>query len=215
MTSVCPAAARETLTPLTSTSLGQVTLTWTAPGDDQHLGRAAAYDVRYSPYPIDATNFVIARRAFMLAPPQAAGTQEYFTIGSLLPLQTYYFAIKSVDDAGNWSGLSNVVQQASAITVSTEDAALPLAFSKPYPNPARARSRMELSMPVFAEVRIDVFDVGGRRVRTLFAGTMEPGRKSIEWNLDDATGRRVSPGIYLVQARLGSEEFRRRIVVTR
>ncbi len=86
-----------------------ITLAWTAPGDDGTVGTAAQYDIRYATTSINGSNFASATPATGVAAPQAAGTPETHTVGSLQPNTTYYFAIKAVDDAGNWSNLSNVV----------------------------------------------------------------------------------------------------------
>ncbi len=88
---------------VTETTVSTVTLTWTAPGGD-----ADQYDLRVSFVPITEENFSKARR--IRAPrPASANTKETFTVLSLDPLQSYYFAIKAVDKNLNASALSNVV----------------------------------------------------------------------------------------------------------
>ena len=86
-----------------------VRLTWTAPGDDGTAGTAAAYDLRYSTSPITETSFASATVA--PAPgPSAAGTSQSFDLFGLAPNTAFHFALKSRDEAHNWSGLSNVAQ---------------------------------------------------------------------------------------------------------
>jgi chitodextrinase len=87
-----------------------VTLSWTAPGDDDNTGTAALYDVRYSTAPIDAANFTSAYAALSVPTPHAAGTNESMTVTGLSQGTTYWFAIRTRDDAGNWSPISNVAQ---------------------------------------------------------------------------------------------------------
>ncbi|TMQ73391.1 MAG: fibronectin type III domain-containing protein [Candidatus Eisenbacteria bacterium] len=80
-------------------------LSWTAPGDDGSVGTATAYDLRWSNLPIDASNFSAATPVSVQPIPVAGGTpQEYFVSG-LSPVSDYYFAIRTRDDAGNWSGV--------------------------------------------------------------------------------------------------------------
>jgi hypothetical protein len=88
---------------------GEVTLTWTATGDDGAVGTASQYDVRYSIVEITPQNWGNASLVSGEPSPQPAGSSESFTIGNLDPNQKYYFAIKVADEAGNLSGLSNVV----------------------------------------------------------------------------------------------------------
>lgn len=85
-----------------------VTLTWTAPGDNNASGTATTYDIRYSTAAINAGNWDSATQASGEPSPQAAGGSESYTVTGLNANTTYYFAIKTADEATNWSGLSNV-----------------------------------------------------------------------------------------------------------
>lgn len=88
-----------------------VTLNWTAVGDDGGSGTAAMYDIRYSTVSINDASWNSAIQVSDEPTPQSAGTPESYTVNSLEPATTYYFAIKVADEAGNWSPLSNVVQK--------------------------------------------------------------------------------------------------------
>ena len=94
---------------VTVVSSDSVTLSWTAPGDDSNDGTAAAYDLRYTTAGAITADeaFNAATPAAGLPAPQAAGAAETFTIIGLMPGTTYFFAIKTADEAGNISGLSN------------------------------------------------------------------------------------------------------------
>ncbi|WP_135556907.1 alpha/beta fold hydrolase [Paenibacillus cymbidii] len=83
-------------------------LSWTAPGDDGGSGTAAAYDVRFSTSAITAANWDSAAEAFGEPAPLAAGSGQTMTVGGLQPGTTYYFALKTIDEVGNVSALSNV-----------------------------------------------------------------------------------------------------------
>ncbi len=86
-----------------------VVLRWIAPGDDGAVGTAQTYDLRYSQSPIDAANFSSATPVSVPPVPSAAGTLQNYVLLGLAPNTVYYFAIKSRDEAGNWSALSNVL----------------------------------------------------------------------------------------------------------
>jgi chitodextrinase len=83
-------------------------LTWTAPGDDAILGQAAAYDLRVSSFPITALNFDAATTVAMLQTPVPAGETQRFVVTGLSASTRYYFALKTRDEASNWSLISNV-----------------------------------------------------------------------------------------------------------
>jgi RHS repeat-associated protein len=90
-----------------SPSSNLITLTWTGPGDDGTTGRAWQYDVRYSTSAINSGNWASATQATGEPFPQAPGTSQSFTVTGLSASTTYYFAIKTGDEASNWSAVSN------------------------------------------------------------------------------------------------------------
>jgi len=87
-----------------------VTVSWTAPGDDGDQGTAATYDLRVSEQPITDTNFANAFVVPQVPPPDASGTVQRVVVRNLLRDRTYYFAIRTADNQGNWSTLSNLVR---------------------------------------------------------------------------------------------------------
>ena len=82
-------------------------LSWTAPGDDGTAGTADEYDLRWSPSPIDETNWDAAQKIIRCPLPRAAGTRQATTWDDLTPGARYYFALRAKDEAGNVSPLSN------------------------------------------------------------------------------------------------------------
>jgi hypothetical protein len=90
-----------------------VTLTWTAPGDDGNVGRAASYEIRYSDQSISGQDTLgwwnsVATSAGAIPAPQAAGGRESFTVTGLTTGTTYTFVLRTSDEVPNVSGFSNV-----------------------------------------------------------------------------------------------------------
>jgi len=94
-----------------SPSENSVDLTWTSPGDDAgntgNFGTPASYDVRHSLSTITESNWGSATPVTGPSP-QAAGSSQSMTVTGLDPETTYYFALKTLDDASNESVLSNI-----------------------------------------------------------------------------------------------------------
>ncbi len=90
-----------------------VLLNWTAPGDDASVGTATSYHVRYSTSGLNEGTWSAATVATGPPTPGVVGTAESFYVDNLPPKTTYYFAVKTVDEAGNTSAISNI---ASATT---------------------------------------------------------------------------------------------------
>ena len=191
------------------------TLYWTAPGDDSLTGRASAYDVRYGFSPISSSNFANALQAQGEPVPSLPGARETYILSGLQTGSTYFFAMKSRDDVGNWSPVSNLTFKSLTATTDVAGSPAVLGFSPPRPNPAMSGATFVLSLPAPAEVEVSVYDPQGRRVRTLLSGRQPGGEIHVSWDLLDARGARVATGFYLVRARLANATFVRSVVVAR
>jgi hypothetical protein len=128
-----PTAPDDTTAPAAITTLatGTVTahtviLTWTAVGDDGATGTAKQYDIRYSTATITADNFASASAVSGEPTPTAAGTAQTMTVTGLTAATPYYFAMKTRDEASNWSDISNV---APATTAESGDESAPVAVT--------------------------------------------------------------------------------------
>jgi hypothetical protein len=93
---------------VTQASATTITLSWTTTGDDQYQGQASHYELRYSTDMIDITTWEDAHEVPNLPAPAHSGSKGKFTVKGLAPGETYYFAIKTIDEAANPSALSNV-----------------------------------------------------------------------------------------------------------
>ena len=93
-----------------------IVLRWTATGDDGTTGQASAYELRWSNQPITASNFAAATPVGIQPVPAVAGTPQSYVLTGL-PLSTsYYFALRAVDESGNWSDLGNVLAATTSAT---------------------------------------------------------------------------------------------------
>lgn len=191
------------------------TLEWTAPGDDALIGTATGYDIRFSRDPINAANFALANRLTSMLLPGPPGTRQTFSITGLTPGVTYFFAVKTVDEKGNWSPVSNI----ATLVASSVDAQTPVVsephFSNPWPNPARAGARFTVSLPRAQALRIEAFDITGRKVKTLALGEYSAGTFDLTWDLRDDSGRSLKASTYLVRGQVGERVFLRRVAVVR
>ncbi|MBI4426967.1 MAG: fibronectin type III domain-containing protein [Candidatus Magasanikbacteria bacterium] len=90
-----------------------ITLSWTAPGDDGNSGTASFYDIRFSSANITDANWSDATSITNAPTPQIAGTSQSVVVFGLSADTQYYFALKTSDEAGNVSALSNVPSAAT------------------------------------------------------------------------------------------------------
>lgn len=188
-----------------------VILEWTAPGDDSTYGHAMEYDLRWSLRENQFPNRFYSARRIPTVTPSAPGTVERAIISDVPEGAAIYFALRTRDERGNWSRLSNVATT-FAVTDANEQG-ISLDFSQPSDNPARELTQFTLSLPRRGPVTVDAMDVSGRRVRRMHRGEMSAGRHTIAWDLRDENGRATSPGVYFVRAHVEGVDFVRRVVV--
>lgn len=80
-------------------------------------------------------------------------------------------------------------------------------------NPASSDTRIRCHIPRPGDLRVEVFDVGGRRVTTLTAGLRKAGVYALEWDGRDDVGHRVPKGLYFLRVMYGSQVTSVRITV--
>ncbi len=88
----------------------------------------------------------------------------------------------------------------------------PFAFAMVGSNPFTTRTSVSYSLPQAAHVKIDVFSVTGQKVRTLENGLQDAGTHTVSFNRQDAGGRKLGAGIYLVRITAGSDSKSLRVV---
>lgn len=79
------------------------------------------------------------------------------------------------------------------------------------PNPFRTTTSVALTLPSPTMVSAEVFDLLGRRVKTLAPATLS-GTAEIRWDGSRDDGGPAHPGVYLVRVRAGGARFTRRVV---
>jgi hypothetical protein len=86
-----------------------------------------------------------------------------------------------------------------------------LAFGLPTPTPSRGDTRFTLALPKAAEVKLTVYDVGGRAVGDPAVQHLDAGYHELYWRAQD--GR---PGVYFARLQVDGEvKGERRIVLVR
>jgi hypothetical protein len=74
-----------------------------------------------------------------------------------------------------------------------------LALAAPWPNPAAGPALIEFALPREGRVSLAVFDLSGRRVRTLLEGPAAAGEQTRTWDLRDDTGHASPSGLYFIR----------------
>lgn len=89
------------------------------------------------------------------------------------------------------------------------------ALEQNYPNPFNAGTRIRYSLPAQSRVTIEIFDLLGRRIRTLADQTRPAGSHTIEWAGEDERGEAMPSGLYLYRIRSDRYTCCRKMVLVR
>lgn len=66
-------------------------------------------------------------------------------------------------------------------------------------NPAKDKVRLKFILPLSTKVQLTIYDITGRRVKTLIDAILKSGTYEILWRQTDQVGRTVSSGIYFIK----------------
>ncbi|MBU1914446.1 MAG: T9SS type A sorting domain-containing protein, partial [Candidatus Thermoplasmatota archaeon] len=83
------------------------------------------------------------------------------------------------------------------------------------PNPFNMQVAIEVDSSVSGELMIDVYSVTGRKIRSLFDGSISPGSRVFTWNGRDNDGKRLPSGVYMCRVESGGEVSTVRMVLVR
>ncbi|MFO7915180.1 MAG: C25 family cysteine peptidase [Candidatus Krumholzibacteriales bacterium] len=92
---------------------------------------------------------------------------------------------------------------------------LPNRLFRAYPNPFNPATTISFQAAQRSRVRLRIFDVRGRLIKTLFDSVTGRGRYELTWNGENRRGQKVSSGVYLCTLQIGSYTSSQRLVLIR
>ncbi len=119
------------------------------------------------------------------------------------------------DDASGSTGVPGISaeqSQACCLTGVDDATSRTIEVSPAGPNPFRQAVRLTAALAARSSLTLEVFDVQGRRLRTLARGSFGPGMHAFEWDGTQESGARVAPGLYLLRTRIGASTWQQKIV---
>jgi len=84
-----------------------------------------------------------------------------------------------------------------------------------WPNPFNPRLTVEFVVSEAAFAAVAVYDLRGRRLRTLTRGFHAAGRQRLQWDGCDEAGRTVAAGVYVVRLEQAGRTATRRVTIVR
>ena len=112
---------------------------------------------------------------------------------------------------------SPVVVETNALSLD-ENLTIPTQFAlhQNYPNPFNPSTQISFDVPEGSElVRLNIYNILGKKVSTLLNNVMSPGKHKIEWNAKDNEGNPVASGIYFYELSSSSFTARKKMLLIR
>lgn len=195
-----PPAAINDLQVVYSESKGY--LIWTTPTDDGLNGRPFNYHFKYSATTIDNNLWNQYPDIPFNKSIKQAGEIDTLQIPFLGSDSIYHIAVKSSDDFGNISTISNQVLFNSTL-VSVEDTYVPKEFKvyPVYPNPFNPHTNIRFTITELSKVNINVYSIVGEQVDIISDNRILPsGEHSFIW-----TPTNLSSGVYVISVRIENQ----------
>ena len=118
----------------------------------------------------------------------------------------------STDASGVASGwyvddIHLLVDTSLVILSNNDEKNIPINFhlSQNYPNPFNPITTINFSVPKNQMIKIEVFDLQGRLINTVYEGITQPGQHTVRWDANDYNHNSIPSGVYFY--RLTSENY--------
>ncbi len=84
-----------------------------------------------------------------------------------------------------------------------------------YPLPAKNYVNIECSFDKSEHLKVDVYNLQGQKVASLYDGNVSEGIKTLKWNVNNNQYEKTASGIYILRAQTEKEQATKKIVVVR
>jgi hypothetical protein len=82
-----------------------------------------------------------------------------------------------------------------------------------YPNPFNPETIIPVELPKTMGVKIMVYDILGRTIKTLYDGIMESGKHYVRWDGRDQQQRKLASGVYLYRVEMPNKAYVQRVIL--
>jgi hypothetical protein len=177
---------------------GHVTIAWATAYEQDHVGFNI---LRAEP---DQTHFGTINDG----PIRGAGTGRYeFIDATVAPNSTYVYSLEAIDVFGGRQ-IFELGSVAVGRTVPRH-----LVLHQNHPNPFNPSTEIAFDLPAARHVKLRIYDVAGRSVRTLIDDRLDPDVHSVRWDGRDDRGQRLSSGVFFYRLDAGDRTLSRKLVI--
>ena len=88
-------------------------------------------------------------------------------------------------------------------------------LSANWPNPFNPETSLRYALPEAAQVKLEVYDMLGQKVRTLVNGLQNVGQYTVQWDARNDLGHSVASGLYFYRIEAGNFVQTRKMTLLR
>lgn len=107
------------------------------------------------------------------------------------------------------------MHNAASLEQASENLPTDFKIANAYPNPFNPSIRLEITLPKKSDLQVQIYNVLGERVATLYEGIQQAGVHHLEWNGQTSTGNTAASGLYLVKMRAGNQHDLKKIIMVK
>jgi hypothetical protein len=175
---------------------GAIVVSWELSSAEENLRFAVLRSVRPADEYVEIEDAAVAR----------SGSSYSFKDSRLEPGAIYRYRVDVIDETGR-----RELFETDAVAAPS----MPLALHQNHPNPFNPSTTISYYLPEKARIRLEVYDIAGRRVATLDDGERERGAHAVVWNGMDERGNPAASGVYFGRLAAGKETLSRKMVLLR
>ena len=110
-----------------------------------------------------------------------------------------------------------MIEHSGTLVASEENPSIPnkISISQNYPNPFNPETRFQYNIPVDGIVSIEVYDILGKKIKTLVNQWKSAGVHNEIWSGQNDNNQMVSSGVYFYQVKVGDEQITKKMILSK
>jgi hypothetical protein len=148
-------------------------------------------------------------------------TETHYTDATLPDTGVYWYYVIAIYSNNQWlaESFGSVKDHGytTSVSISEGESQIPTEFflSQNYPNPFNPTTLISFGLPTDSDVKVEVFNLLGQRVRTLLHSQEKAGYKTIIWDGNDESGKGVASGVYFYKVEAGKYNETKKMTLLR